>query len=165
MVSLPWSKLNALYCYCYCYCYYWAFSRYDFCDFEKCGNKSQGTKKIPFQRGRSWVVVEYGRNLARGGAVKGRSCAGGMCDWGIGSGTWSGRTSHGRSCAFGRSWEKRIKFVYSKIHSSLQVHEFGQKCPNFNKLEKIFTITQSICGPISFWVYSVVPVNIFAFAP
>lgn len=94
--------------------------------------------------------------MAGGGTVKGRSWGGARS---------SACRSRGRveepgrrRAVYGKVLGRRIRFVYSQIHRSLQVSEFGQKCPAFQQLETISSIPQGIHGHISCWVYSVVPV-------
>lgn len=85
--------------------------------------------------------------MAGGGTVKGRS-------WG-GAGSCACR-SRGRveepgrrRTVYGKVLGRRIRFVYSQIYRSLQVSEFGQKCPAFQQLETISSIPQGIHGHIS----------------
>lgn len=132
------------------------------------GTKAKVLKNIISDReevSRGWGV---GRSLARGGAGKRRSW-GGSCackGWGMGGG-WGDRLGDlgvgvgwkNQAPGIRRCWTERIEFVYSKIHSSLQVSEFGQKCPTLQQARDDFYHPLGYSRSYLILSFSVVPVT------
>lgn len=84
--------------------------------------------------------------MTGGGTVKGRSWGGAVP---VGGSRGRVEEPGRRRAVYGKVLGRRIRVVYSQIHRSLQVSEFGQKCPAFQQLETISSIPQGIHGHIS----------------
>lgn len=93
------------------------------------GTKAKDLKNIISDREelcRGWVGEEHG---------SGRDCEGeelgGQGAVPVGGSRGRVEESGRGRAVYGKVLGRRIRFVYSKIHRSLEVSEFGQKCPAF----------------------------------